>query len=388
MNYHLTTVAKHAPKLLLLIYIIIKPFYLFHLGLPQIAEYLIVILIACHFIINRFALDFKKKNIILLWSFFLVIAVINALYAMGYALPEALTFWWSTIFFGFNIVFFIVAKEVFKNFRALDYKWLLIACFISLCIQFCLYLVGFDKELPNNFFGRRHLFFNNPNQLAYYTLLLVTLILLIEKKIKTFRYLIPILISLACILIFFSSSRPVIFGIILLVIYYFIFVLNTHRLRSAILFLVPFLFVCSIHFQKVEIEFKRTFNRFARVEKNQVKEYSNRGYERIFESPKYILYGSGEGNLERFVTPKNKIKQEIHNTAANLLFSYGFVGLLLFILFVYFSIRYLSWKQLCLFIPLVMYNMFHNGIRFSFLWLFLALAFQLNEERKQLKILA
>jgi hypothetical protein len=387
MKYNFTTLAKNTPKFLLLIYIILKPFYLFHLGLPQIAEYLIVILIAFHLIINRPTLDYKKKNIIFLWSFFLVIAIINAVYSMYYTLPEALTFWWSTIFYGFNIIFFIVAKEVFKSFKTLDYKWLLIVCIISMCIQFCLYLVEFDKELPNNFFGRRYLFFNNPNQLAYYSLLLVTLILLIEKKIKTLRYLIPILISLACILTFFSSSRPVIFGMILLVFYYFIFILNTHRLKSAILFLVPLLFICSVHFQKVAIEFKRTFSRFARVENNQVKEYSNRGYERIYESPEYFLYGAGEGNLERFMTPKNNIKQEIHNTAANLLFSYGFVGLLLFILFIYFSIRYLSWRQLWLFIPLVMYHMFHNGIRFSFLWLFLAIVFQLNEERKQLKIL-
>jgi hypothetical protein len=388
MKYNYSALAKNIPWLVVLIYIILKPFYVFNLGMPQVAEYFIMIILVFHYIHYWPVINLKNKSLVLVWSFLLLITVINATYAVYFTMPEALTFWKSTIFYGFNVLFFIFCKRLFNIFNPKDYRWLLIACFVSMLIQFVLYLMGFDKEVTDNFFGRRHFYFNNPNQLAYYCLLIVTLILLVEKKIRTLRFLIPLLISLACVFTFFSSSRPVILGLILLVIYYFVFVLKEQKVKNTLLFLLPLLFVFSIHFQKSAHEFNRTFSRFERVEVNPTKEYSGRGMERILENPMNLLFGAGEGYLERFITPKNKLRQEIHNTAANLLFSYGIAGFLLFTMFLYFSLRYLSMKQLCLFIPLFLYNMFHNGIRFSFLWLFLAMAIHLNEERRQVKILA
>lgn len=374
-------------KLFLFLYIIIKPFYFYEIGKPQIADYVIGLAILFYFISNRSYSFLKLPEIKYLFSFLVLVTIINALYLIYFFNNGYLTFIVSTLYFGFNIAFFIMCVNVFSLFKEKDFNLILIVSFVSLLIQFVLYLFGFDKEVSNDFFGRRHLHFNNPNQLAYFCLLISTIILLLENKITKFKLLIPVLIAMATICVFFSSSRPAILGMLFLMIY-FLFTISKSMLVSNILLLVlPMIFTLLIQSSSFEKELFRNYSRFERIENNPVKEYNGRGYERILDHPSYLIYGAGEGNFERFVTTQNIELQEIHNTIGSIMFNYGIVGLLFFALFIYNSFRDLSFKMIILFLPIFMYNMFHNGVRFSILWMLLAIVLTLKIKRQGGEIL-
>ncbi len=79
--------------------------------------------------------------------------------------------------------------------------------------------------------------------------------------------------------------------------------------------------------------------------------------------------GAGEGYLLRF----HHNKFEIHSSAANLLFSYGVVGTILFLVFLRCS-ACLGARLTLLLIPAVSYSLFHQGMRARPFWLLLAAA--------------
>ena len=95
---------------------------------------------------------------------------------------------------------------------------------------------------------------------------------------------------------------------------------------------------------------------------------SGRGYNRIWEWPEYAWLGNGEGALERFGED-----HEIHSTMGTLFFSYGPIGLFLFLTI---FIRFFFTKGLASvlpFIPIFAYSLTHQGYRFSLFWLLLSL---------------
>lgn len=97
---------------------------------------------------------------------------------------------------------------------------------------------------------------------------------------------------------------------------------------------------------------------------------AGRGYDRIWNHPEYIVLGAGEGAVDRFNT---RLKGgELHSTWGTVLFSYGLIGLGLFLNFLR-RLWKLSGKYFLYTVPAWIYGLTHQGLRFTTLWLLLAL---------------
>jgi hypothetical protein len=107
-------------------------------------------------------------------------------------------------------------------------------------------------------------------------------------------------------------------------------------------------------------------SRIAGFGERQADSLAERGYDRIWEHPEYLLYGAGEGGPERFTSYAN----EIHSTFATVLHSYGFLGFFLFISLLWLIFRRAERRHLAYFMPLCLYGVTHQGLRDTLLWVF------------------
>jgi O-Antigen ligase len=97
-----------------------------------------------------------------------------------------------------------------------------------------------------------------------------------------------------------------------------------------------------------------------------------RGYDRLWEHNEYLLFGAGEGDVQRFRdTPTSP--GEVHSSFATVLFSYGIIGMIAFALFLWRVVRGASLRASVMLLPTLSYTLAHNGLRFTMLWVLLAL---------------
>ena len=116
-------------------------------------------------------------------------------------------------------------------------------------------------------------------------------------------------------------------------------------------------------------------HRMETVQASTTEDYlTDRGMDRIYEHPEYLVAGAGEGYYLRF----HHNKLEIHSSAANLVFSYGLMGTILFLIF----LRWLSvaagTRLTLLMIPSLSYSLFHQGMRARPFWILLAISLGLG----------
>jgi hypothetical protein len=98
--------------------------------------------------------------------------------------------------------------------------------------------------------------------------------------------------------------------------------------------------------------------------------FAARGYDRIWLTPEYLIAGAGEGAFNRFSN-----NNEMHSTFGTILFSYGLPGAALFLLVLWIIFRRAPPRYLVYFVPVCLYGITHQGLRFTQFWIFLALVF-------------
>jgi hypothetical protein len=97
----------------------------------------------------------------------------------------------------------------------------------------------------------------------------------------------------------------------------------------------------------------------------------------LVDYPEHLILGAGEGASERFYTPRYREDSgaEVHSTLGVVLFAYGIPGTALFLLFLWRLARADPAHVLTLIVPLLVYGLAHNGLRFSLLWFCLAVVY-------------
>lgn len=110
------------------------------------------------------------------------------------------------------------------------------------------------------------------------------------------------------------------------------------------------------------------------IGKNKDDNLEGRGYDRIFNHPEYLLLGAGEVDIKRF----KSFDGEIHSTFGNLFFSYGVIGLALFLGIIISLIKGNNFTNYYYIIPLFLYSLTHNGIRNTILWILFALIYYMK----------
>lgn len=351
-------------KYLIILYFVTIPFYFFSSGIPQFSEFILCIL----FLINMIGLIkvISSKISTLYTPIFILMMLINVIYYYFTQSFESISYSLYYLFNWLVITLFIYLLYIDKNKYI---RVLLLGCYLSGVLQFFLSLIYSSNSV------RETLFFNNPNQLAYFSLLIVIIVVYCNNKLNGSIFINYSIMFIGLYLILLSASMSVLASLLLIVFIYLI--LNSRTilekllswgLSIIILIFTYMIFINSKYLYNINGSLDTVLYRFNHNSNQSSSIFFERGYDRIIEFPKYILFGAGEGQLERFNTTI-----ELHSTYGTLLFSYGIIGLLLFFILIFFIFFNVNFKYSYLLIAPLIYGITHYGLRESLFWIFLAL---------------
>lgn len=267
------------------------------------------------------------------------------------------------IFFGFLVIFRLPEQDKMNCSAGVAYTLI-----FSKAVLVAAFLAGFGRY---SYFPRFNGFFNDPNQMAYWSL--CTFVIAALLTWKSTRLLIVNLV-LSGAIISFSMSRSATAAFFLIAIAVLIELWKRTRHKSITRFYIIFLgtaFTIIFAFSGIIEQYFDLFEnlaimrRFAEIDVAESLE--ERGYSRVTEFTEYILFGAGNGAHERFGT-----YLEIHSTLVGVLFYYGIVGGLPFTIGISASI----WRQkltikLIVLAPFV-YGLSTYGYRTPVFWIMIA----------------
>ena len=217
--------------------------------------------------------------------------------------------------------------------------------------------------------GRLELFFVNPNQLAYHVLLCASMVVMLAPRYEVPRLVLYALLACAVYIELRTYSRAGLLGIGLLAAIQF-----AHRPTLVTIVALPVM-VLALYLDLQALDTDLWEHRVETVQQSTTEDYvTDRGIDRLYEHPEYLFAGAGEGYHLRF----HHNKLEIHSSAANLAFSYGVVGTILFLIFLRFLSVVAGARLTLLMIPALSYSLFHQGMRARPFWILLAVALGLG----------
>lgn len=361
-------------------YFIMNPFYLWSSGLPQIADFLLIISMILYLFSLRFKLSIGKhqKSLLMMGLLFVVwIILVNSVWMLKLQVTDR--FILSTLFFIYNYMVFLYTMLLANKYGEYLVKIIYAAVIISLIIQLIMYFSqgGFVG-------GRQTGSFNNPNQLGYYALLMMSFLMFSSSRInvKIRWHLFAIFTSI--IFVFSSLSKAAILSGIGLLVFYIFANSSNRRFKKKIIIVALILSVIAgiIYSTTNIIQDNQLINSVQRridgIGNDSDDSLEGRGYYRIYEYPEYWLFGAGEGMYSRF----RHQSMEFHSTLGNIQLSYGIIGTLLFISIMIMALKRDKYKSWYILVFVMAYGLTHNGIRNSLLWILLALmTFNIKEQR-------
>jgi hypothetical protein len=355
------------------IYLVICPFYLFESGVPQPAHYVAAIAFIAMVFSKDFRVILKEKVVLYLLLFLLLTAIINSVYFFRYySSGDGNIFILHTAYYIFNFLFFLLFLKTIKQGHSKgSIDKIALCCLISLGIQVILAIFDVNKVTQYIVTGRSVLYFNNPNQLGYFTLLILTLFSILPSRYRNNKFIALFALFGSVILAVVSGSRLVIIGVLVLAFSLLfqqgIKLKLEHWLVISLVGLLATAFMYKTEFIQKKIALVEIRNH--RQDTTGVSEAQIRGYDRIWLNPKIVLYGSGEGKYDRF---SSYHQLEIHSGFGTILFSYGIMGLITFMLFFYKVIEQRIFFNVLLLSPIILYNLAHQGFRNPLFWAVLA----------------
>jgi hypothetical protein len=281
----------------------------------------------------------------------------------------ALLMLWPPLFYWFN---FLVGASmlVYLRHSPRGVLVLIAGVSISLLISAMGVLLGIGEG------GRVTAFFNNPNQLAHYSLCGLAILLIAHKGRIPLRPL-PLAAGAAgTIGILAPASLGAMVGLGLIAVGWGL--ANAQHFRrilqgtAAATLLIVVVLAFDVYTQGGIAD--SLINRFNRAE-GKVAELSEgkRGYDRVLAYPQHWILGAGEGAWGHRFTPYHQ-GVEIHSSLGTLLFSYGVVGLGLFLLLLWMIVKGSPFYISCAIGGLLLYSLTHMGLRTTAFWVVLVLA--------------
>jgi len=361
---------------ILIIYIALKPLYLSASGTMQVCDlFFAASVVYLVFVKGRFAFTkYVVSTIKNLTFLVLYLAVVNGVW---YFITTDQALLKKMLFYVFNLIAFcvccIVASEV-----GLDKLKRAIAK--GCCLSAIITAAGI--VIYRGLRARNTGFFNNPNQLGYYALIIFTMLMLWPEAFSTFE---KVTVALGSVWATFSSgSKAAIIGMAIMVLVHIVICrekVSAKKLAIQIVLLLTFLaFVYYFLYGESRIITSNSTLSYVRqrilnmATENDSSFGRGRGYNRVFEMGNHVLWGMGEGAYDRFQTLKG---YEVHSTYASILVSYGIIGALLFLacLMKMIVIPGKVKRNLCCLSGIALYSLTHNGIRNTLLWILLAVTF-------------
>ena len=348
-------------------YIVLKPYYFWSSGYPQVADFTFLVLTSIVFIIFRSI--FRFNYILFAILFFIAYTFfVNAFFAMLHQDYGGMVY---PIFYAFNGLFIIYAFNII-NYNIINYRIWTRMTFLSLFFILASSPIFFEVKL------RQDLAFNNPNQLGSFAMMVVIIslyFLTIEKKKldKSSSFI----IAVGSILALLSLSVGSIMGILLAISIYIFLFNRRHLLKFLLLASIMISSISYFVINNSEFVSAAESRLVMKLEKsNEAGIIQERGYDRILNHPEYLFFGAGEGQRDRFESflIDGTRSLELHSTIGTILFSYGFI---IFGAFIYLILKLYKHNRVWFlyFLSLMPYFLTHNMLRNPLLWFFIFLAF-------------
>lgn len=366
------------------LYIILSPFYIFSSGLPQPADFIMTfgILLMLFSFNSSFLRIIPIAKLTNFTIIVVLVAVLNQIYFnLGGFLGSPL---FASIFYIYNslsfiLVFYMYFNSYNKNTFFNNVGWFL---FVSISVQFIASILDLGKTE-----GRAVLFFNNPNQLGYFALLIFSIFTIVPSKARSNKTVVVILIMMSGYLMLLSQSRAAFIGVLSLSVIVIIKESMKFNFKS-LLFLLLFGILVFFTFNEssyVQDKLDGINQRQQMRGDNFEEEIGVRGYDRIFLYPEYLIFGAGELWNVRF--PLAHHQGEMHSGLGTIIFSYGILGIITFIIFVFSLIKYNFVYNIIVILPVALYNLTHQGLRNTLLWVFFAFIYLVSlEEHNEMDV--
>jgi len=365
-------------------YILLSPIYLLPSGLPQPADVVVAFGAFVFLFSEKIKFVIKIPVVIYLFRLILLITIINFSYWFYFYVIKGIEnrMFFVPLFYIFNGIFFLMFIATLYKDGLLRKKFINIIglmILLTLSIQFYLALIGFqyvrDEET-----SRATIFFNNPNQLGYFSLLMLTIFTVLPSIFRKNILIIIFIVFITSYLVLYSGSRAALAGVFLLTILLFYVEGFKFKLKSFLLLLItiislPVLVNSNFFNDKIELMTIRNERHAA----SDLTEFQIRGYDRLLKYPEYIFFGAGEGRYDRFDS-RNQL--EMHSGFGTILFSYGILGFILFIFFIYEVIKLRPIFYFLILSPVFIYNLTHQGFRTTLFWILLASIYLFSTNNK------
>jgi hypothetical protein len=350
------------------IFLFVNPLYIMPSGLPQPGDALVFVLLPLALATWDGRLDGQSVRLLraLVWFTLWVCLVDYGWAFIEWKWNRLTDFIIHPLYLIFNLSLFFSALVIARGDPKLFLKATVEVVFVTIIIQFVASFF-YRTELY-----RGQLFFNSPNQLGYYALLASCLIALTQRKLGMSRLRAGIGVTCCVYLAVLSASRASAVGITLLL---FLLLFSSPRtIVIASIAAIGLLTVGGPISKAIDKAKERTESAQSRKESFA----DERGYDRIWKHPEYLLAGAGEGDYRRFAKP-GELPRELHSSFGSILFCYGVIGLFLFGLFFGRILNGATPRSITLLVPGLLYAVAHQGLRFTMFWVVLAGFFVLKQ---------
>lgn len=356
------------------LYLVGKMFYIFSGGTSQPADValaLVALLISPPGAFFRAAREQMALALLIVW-----IIIVNASW---FVFTQKADFLISATYYMFN---FLIVTAVFgarernpELFDRVITRFLL----ISIAIQFA--VVIFSEAVSGREWGT----FKNPNQLAYWGVCALSILLIIRRNKTRLTDLPFLLMAMWCQV--GSASRAGLMATMALLLIWGWFALGTPLRRLSGALMLALLLVAAA-LSPMATRYMENSERVSTAEmrlakQSQQSELEVRNYTRISNFYQYTVFGAGEGYLGRFRKNASEQLLEIHSSFGTILFSYGLIGLALFVIFITRLAFSLPLSLSVYIIPSMIYGVTHQGLRFTFFWILLGLLMNIASLRRR-----
>ncbi len=352
--------AREPALIMWAIFLISTPFYVLNAGMPQPNNLLILLLLPYAKRWRRgwhpsLTYTLKPLQQFIIWA-----TIVNYGWAVINWRFDYKEYGLFPIYFLFNYFILFIALAAYNKHRD-QFLWLTLYCvFIAVVLQVVLSFISPAGRT------RGSLYFKSPNELGYYALLAACLLAISRKRLEFGMAKAGFALISCAYLASICASRAALGGIALL--YLLLVVSNPRMIVAGAIVAVALLVVGGPVFDSIEISQER----FAVAQHVDTSFSDERGYSRLWKHYEYLPLGAGEGDWPRFDEPGRKAI-EIHSGAATILFSYGVVGLFMFLRFIVRVLRGATTRAMWMMSPVLLYTIAHQALRFSTLWLVIAL---------------
>ncbi len=350
------------------IYLMAFPFYFFPAGSAQPSDIYIAILIGLYILGQKFNLGtMLKEPFTRFLRFCIYLSIVNFgvfIVLLGQA-NKGLAWYIICAFYFYNLFVMGFALSLYKQYGKAFLYTTMYSCIMAAILQIVLsqILDTGGEEV------RGALFFTNPNQLGYYSLCGLAIVLVLETMLKIPKIMVYLSFFMFSYLALVSISKAAMGAMIIL---FGVYLLANGILSVRNIFVL--LVVGGLGFYGLtKTEFGKTFQRNLEVRElneadrpEEITEWEYRGYDRITNHPEYLVFGAGEGGYNRFDTFIDG--HEMHSSFGTIIFSYGIPGTVLFVFFIFSLLKKLPWYYVVYSLPLFSYGVTHMGLRFTIFW--------------------